>query len=38
MMAWRQHLIRWLAPLLIGLFVSASVYSWKALSRTDLTV
>jgi hypothetical protein len=27
-----------LAPLLIGLFVSASVFSWKALSRTDLSV
>jgi len=27
-----------LAPLLIGLFVSASVFAWKALSRTDLSV
>jgi hypothetical protein len=27
-----------LAPLLIGLFVSAGVFSWKALSRTDLSV
>jgi hypothetical protein len=27
-----------LAPLLIGLTVSASVYAWRALSRTDLTV
>jgi hypothetical protein len=26
------------APLLIGLLVGASVFSWKALSRTDLTV
>ena len=26
------------APLLIGLTVGASVFSWKALSRTDLTV